>query len=180
MKKYRNISNGIVIVVGRGHVASQGFIELSEEEINHAEISPYIGAYLVPYELAPVMPTPAPAPKEVVLSSNVIIEQSQGQMTVNPPEVQTEEELVAEKQAEEDEILVPVLTAIQTEDGSGVQSYEEIQQGKVREAIEAIKGSKKKIEYIETITDKVLLSALLPHFKGKTVEMLEEQFKKLS
>lgn len=181
--RYKNISNGVVPVSGIGQVGINGFIELSAEEINIPEIKPYIGKYLVPADVAPVLATPPPPPSQVKMPSKVSLTRVEGQMLVNPPPDKTEEELAADEQAEDDEEMVPVTKAKRTEDGSGVQSIDEVSKGKVRYAVEKLKAMtspKKKEEYIDTIDDPILLEAILPKFKGKAGEFIQQRLKKLS
>lgn len=166
--RYKNITSGIVPVLGRGQVNTNQTIDLSEEEVQNPEIAVYIGKYLVPAK--------GVADVEVKVSS-------EKDASIKAPKDKTAEELEAEKKKEEGEQTVGVEQAQKTADGSVVQAVSEIKKSQVEEEltkIRAILSPKKKAEHIQSIDSLVLLRALEVELVKKTKAIVQARIKELS
>lgn len=179
--KYRNISSGIIPVVGF-QVLPGREVELTEKDLLKPQVIPYLNPkYLVSVtatsESLPKVPSVRlEVPKNLVLDG---MPESKGVTVV--PQVSTEEELKA-VQAEEDSYkTVAVLTATM-DHGAAVQSIVEVSTDKINATVEELKGLtswKKRNEFIAAITDLSFLQALSLEVSGKTKEAVEVRIEEL-
>lgn len=166
--KYKNITSGIVPVLGRGQVSVNQTIDLSEEEVRNPEIAVYIGKYLIP----------AAGVKDVVVEAS-----KEKDISIKAPKDKTSEELKAEKKKEEDEQTIGIEDVKKTADGSVVRTVNEIKKVQVDEELEKIRGIlsfNKKVEHIKAIDNLALLKALEVELVKKTKAIVQARIAELS